>query len=716
MFRTTRILALAAALSVVVACAPPYPPPPDTRVEEVIDTLHGVQVPDPYRWLENQDDPETRRWIDEQNAYAERIVGQPPLRVRLEQRLRALMDTDDIDRPRRGGGFEYFTMRRKGGELPIIYRRPVPTERPRDDERAGRRGTERPDPSRTYEVIVDPHPMSAGRTTRVEIVAVERNGARLIYSVRDGGQDEVEIRVRDLASGGDLPDRLPPALYSSVSFAQDGSGFYYSRRSRQTGARIHFHTWGASPDADEVIFGDGYGPTAFVSMSQADEGRYFIYTVQHGWARTEVFVRDTKRAGPPLAIVTDADARFYPRMVGAELWMRTDLDASNNRLVAVEPARPAPGRWRVVIPEAEDVMEDFTVIGDRIYVTYIRDAASRIRVFEKNGAPAGEIDVPPLHQASIRGDGDTEALLTLESFTTPAITWRIDLKTGERSLEEPPEVTWDATDIEVEQVWASSKDGTRVPLFVAHKRGIALDDSHPTLLTGYGGFYAASKPRFSTTAAVWLESGGVYALAVLRGGSEFGERWHRAGMLLNKQNVFDDFIAAAEWLVASRYTNPERLAISGTSNGGLLVGAALTQRPDLFRAVFCGFPDVDILRFYRFTRNNNMPALLEYGDASIQEQFEAIRKYSPYQNVRAETRYPAVMIATGDLDTRVPPLAGRKLAARLQASTSSGRPVILRYHAKAGHAAGRGLPFSRRLEDTAMELAFLLSQLGMPTE
>jgi len=710
------LLVPAAALSLVVSCAPPYPPPPATRVAEVVDTLHGVEVPDPYRWLEDQDSAETRRWIDEQNAYAERIVGQPPLRARLAGRLGDLMDTDETETPRRGGDFEYFTMRRKGEELPIVYRRPAPAGAGEAGAPATSGRSSRPDPAGTYEVVIDPHPMSPDRTTRVEIVAVERTGARLIYSVRDGGQDEVEIRVRDLASGGDLPDRLPAALYSSVSFARDAGGFYYSRRSRETGARILFHAWGEPVDQDEVVFGEGYGPTAFVSMTQADEGRVFIYTVQHGWARTEVFVQDARRARPPTPVVTDADARFYPRMVGGELWMRTDLDASNNRLVAVDPASPAPDRWRVVIPETDEVMEDFTVIGDRVYVTYLSDATNRIRVFEKDGTPAGEIDVPPLSQASIRGEGDGEALLTVESFTSPATTWRLDLETGERTIEEPPDVTWDASAVEVEQVWAASKDATRVPLFVVHRRGIALDGSHPALLTGYGGFYAARKPDFSATAATWVESGGVYAVAVLRGGSEFGERWHRAGMLLDKQNVFDDFIAAAEWLVSSGYTSPERLAIQGASNGGLLVGAALTQRPDLFRAVSCAFPDVDILRFHRFTRTNNMPALLEYGDASIPEHFETIRKYSPYQNVRAGTAYPAVLVATGDLDTRVPPLAGRKFAARLQAATSSGLPVILRYHPKAGHAAGRGLPFSRRLEDAALELTFLMAQLGMPVE
>jgi prolyl oligopeptidase len=697
--------ALAAACS-----APPFPRPPETRVAEVTDTLHGVSFADPYRWLEDQASPETRRFIDAQNAYADEIVGRTPLRARLEMRLRELMDRPDIGSPALGGDLEYFTLRRKGMELPIIYRRPAPKDKD------GKPRRERIDPAGDYDVVIDPHPMSAAHTTRVEIVAVEGNGRHLLYAVRDGGQDEFEIRARDLAAGADVPDRLPSALYSSVSFKEDGSGFYYSRRSRQTGARIYLHTWGTPIEQDVVVFGEGYGPTAFVSMDQADGARYLIFTVQHGWARSEVHVLDMKKGGPVRPIVTDADARFYPRFVDGELWMRTDLDSSNNRVVAVDLAQPSRDRWRVVIPESDDVLEDFTVIGKRIYATYLHDASNRIRVFGRDGTPAGEVDVAPYHSASIRGVGDTEALLTLSGFVTPETVWRINLDTGARTLEEKPEILWDPSGVEVEQVRATSKDGTRVPMFVVHKPGVPRDGRTSALLTGYGGFYAASKPGFNPMAAVWIESGGVFALANMRGGSEYGERWHRAGMLTNKQRVVDDFLAAAEWLVANKYTSPDRLAIAGTSNGGLLVGAALTQRPDLFRAVYCGFPDVDILRFNQYTRNNNMPALLEYGDAAIPEQFEAIRQYSPYQNVRAGTRYPAVMLESGDLDTRVPPLAARKFTARLQAATASGLPIILRYNPKGGHAANRGLPFSRRVEDTAMELTFLMTQTGLASQ
>jgi prolyl oligopeptidase len=687
-------------------------PQPSTRVASVTDTLHGIAIEDPYRWLERQEDPETRAWIEAQNAYTEAIVGESALRTAVHDRLTELMDIGDIGTPQTGGAFEYFTMRRRGQDLPVLYRRP----NSKKSEGAEGERARRLEPitlSKSYEVVIDPHPLSEGHTTRVELLSVSDDGRHLLYAIRDGGQDEVEVRVRDLKTGQDMPDRLPPALYDGFSLDADGKGFFYTRRSRQTGPRVYYHEWGTPVDRDRVVFGEGYGPECFVRLSQADKGRYQVITVQHGWARTDVFVSDREKNNRHYAIIEGADARFYPRMVDSKLWMRTDLDASHNRLVAIDLENPAPDRWKTVLPESDDVLEDFTIIGDSVYATYLSNVSNRVLVFAKDGRPRGEMEVPPFQTASLRGIGGKEALFTLESFTTPRKTWRINAETEERQMEDAPDVPFDGSNILVEQIWYTSKDGTSVPMFLVRRRDVPRDSERPTLLYGYGGFYAATKPAFSPTAAIWVESGGIYAVANIRGGSEFGERWHRAGMLTNKQRVFDDFIAAAEWLIDNKVTRRDRLAISGVSNGGLLVGAALTQRPDLFRAVLCRFPDVDILRFFQFTDNNNMPALLEYGNASIREHFEAIRRYSPYQNVRPNTPYPAVMITSGDLDTRVPPLSARKFAARLQASTTSALPVILHYDPKAGHASGYGQPFSRRVADTAMEVTFLMSQVGL---
>ena len=683
---------------------PALEPPPEARVAPVSDTIHGEAFTDPYRWLENQAAPETRAWLATQAAYADRLLPRDDQRRALESRLAALMDRADIGAPRRGGDAEYFTLRRPGEELAAIYRRPVPGSGAQEPITAAER----------YEVIVDPRPLSVDGTTKVELMAVDRQGRHLIYAVRDGGQDEVTLRIRDLASGHDLADAFPAGLYSSIVLSADGTGFYYSLRSRQSGARIRRHAWQSDVAADPLVFGEAYGPRSFVSVLQSDDGRWLVFPVQHGWTSTDVFALDLRARGAvPFPLVVDANARFYPRFVRGALWMRTDLDAPNNRVVAVDLRQPAPEHWRVVLPEQPDVLEDFVVIDGTTYGTFLRDAASRIARFDGAGAPLGEVEVPPLHAATIRGDGPGQAVLTVESFATPETSWRIDLTSGARTVDRGAEIPWDGSDIEVRQGSAVSKDGTRVPVFVAHKRGLVRTGVTPTLLFGYGGFYAGQRPSFTALSAAWLEAGGVYALAILRGGSEFGEPWHRAGMLTNKPRVFEDFIAASEWLIAERYASPATLGIRGTSNGGLLVGAALTTRPDLYRAVLCGFPDVDILRFNQFTTINNMPALLEYGDAAIKAQFDVIKRYSPYQQVRADTAYPAVLVSSGDLDTRVPPLAARKFTARLQASSTSGHPVLLRYHPKAGHAGDRGLPFSQRVQETAAELAFMMRELGL---
>ncbi len=691
------------ALLALFACGSPYPPPPDTRRDPVVDTLHGVPIVDDYRWLEDQDSPETRAWIEAQNAYAEAIVGDTVLRQDLSGRLRELMDVQGARFPRRAGDYEYFTFRAPGREVAAIYRRPAPDEPQRDPI----------DPNGDFDVVIDPLDIRSDGTTSVSIRDFSPDGAYMMYAVRDGGQDEVEIRVRDLVAGEDLPDRLPNFLYGSTSFDPDGLGFHYVRRSREAGARVMHHELGTPIEDDVERFGAGHGPEKFIGFTRGgNDDRTMIYTVQHGWARTDVYVHDLRSGQAAQPLVVGAPARFSPRFVRGELYLRTKLDAPNNRVVAVDLAAPEQANWREVLPETDDLLTGYQVIGDEIFADYVHNVSSRIVRYDFDGAEVGTIPVPEHHVATLRSWGEGAALLTLTSLVTPSHIVRIDLETMETEPWLPSSVPFDGADYQVSQVWYASADGTEAPMYVAHRRGLAPDGDAPTLLYGYGGFNVNLLPRFDARAAVWMERGGVYAMATLRGGGEFGETWHRAGMLENKPNVFDDFIAAAEWLVANGYTNPDRLAIRGVSNGGLLVGSALTKRPDLFRAVFCGLPDLDMVRFYQFTESNNMPALLEYGNAAVREEFEVLRTFSPYQNVRDGVRYPAVMLTQGDLDTRVPPLQARKMAARLQAATRSGLPVILDYDPRTGHAGGR--TFSRNVRNTAMELAFLMGQVGGP--
>ncbi|MEZ4416062.1 MAG: prolyl oligopeptidase family serine peptidase [Gemmatimonadota bacterium] len=692
------------ALPVLAACeSGAYPAPPPSAARPVTDSYHGVEFVDDYRWLEDQAAPETRAWIEAQNAYAESVVGEGPLREAFRARLRELIDRADVGDTRKAGGFEYFTMRRPGEEMGSLYRRPAPS----GDE------AEPVEPvlDGTYEEVLDPTEFDATHRTPVEVIGYSEDGRLLAYAIRQGGADEIEVRFRDLETGMDLPDRLPNALYSGIAFDEDGTGLYYTHRSRTEGPRIRHHVLGSELSDDVELWGQGFGPTTYINMERVGDGAYRIFTAQHGWASNDLYLQ--RRGAGIEPVLVGSGAHLQVRYREGKLYVLTDWNAPHYRLMVVDPERPQPERWLELIPETEDVLESYAFIGDHIYATYLHEVENRIRTYDLQGQPVGEVEVPPMSTASVRAGDEGKALLTVSNHVQPAITYEIDLETGARSVKEPPEIQFDANGLTVDKVWFQSTEGARAPVYVIHREGIPLDGSHPAILNGYGGFNVAIKPGFSTTAATWVQAGGIYAIATLRGGSEFGEEWHQDGMLTHKQHVFDDFIAAAERLIELGYTSPDHLGISGGSNGGLLVASAMTQRPDLYRAVLCTYPDLDMVRFFEFSATNNIPALLEYGDARVLEQFEAMRQYSPYQAVRDGVDYPAVMLATGDLDTRAPPLQARKMTARLQAATASGRPVILWYDTRGGHAAGRGRPVTLQIEDTARELAFMGQQLGL---
>ncbi len=713
--RPRMALAWVALAAFLAGCGPGWPDPPPTRVEVVTDTLHGVEIDDPYRWLEDQDSPETRAWIEAQNAHARAVVGDTPLEARLRDRLGELMRVASVGAPRRAGDFEVFTLRRADEPQPRIVRRAAPEE----DEDEGPRP--RPDPEGDYEVLVDLAAMGFDDAASPDIVDIDRDGARMLYRIRDGGLDEISVRLLDVASGEELPDRLPEALYGPVFFDHAGEGFFYVHRSRSEGPRLRHHRIGEDASGDEEIFGEGYGPETFLQVREIEEGRMLLLTVQYGWARNEVYLMD-RSSGSVHPVFEGDRAHVGARYREGSLFLRTNFEAPLYRVLEVPIEGVAPdgwadrSRWIERVPEQDHLLRDYAWVGDRVFVNLLADVSSRILVFEAvDGESAlglvGEVPLPSAHTATLSASGDSAAELTLASFAVPPTRYRLDVETFERERIEPPRPDYDGAGILVEQVWFTSKDGTRAPMYLVRKEGIEPDGDLPVLLHGYGGFNVSITPSFRTQAAVWVEAGGVFAVATLRGGSEYGEEWHRAGMLQNKQNVFDDFIAAAEWLIANGYTNPDRLAITGASNGGLLVASSFTQRPELYRAVFCGLPDLDMVRFFTFTDANNMPALLEYGNAGDPEQFAFLREYSPYQAVEDGVAYPAVMFTQGDLDTRVPPLQARKMTARVQAATSSGLPVILRYNPRMGHAGGR--PREEVIRNLAMETAFLMTQLGM---
>jgi prolyl oligopeptidase len=670
---------------------PSAPAPPTARRDDVHETLHGVDIVDPYRWLEDQSAPETRAWIDAQNAYTHALLDGSPDLGAIRMRLTELSRVDSQRLPSVHGK-HVFSWRRGASDDLWIY-----------SMRDGLSGKD--------ETLLDPHPLSADHTTAIGVSAVALDGTRVVYSVRRGGEDESELHVLDVATRKDLPDAFGRALYRGSSFDGDGKGFLYNLQDRAVGVRVKHHVLGTSSEADTEVFGAGHGPSDWVSAWTSENGRHTLFKVSYGWTKDDVFLRDRTTGGKIVPLVAGLAAHFEVAFAGDRLVMKTDLGAPNGRLVEVDPRHPEPERWRTIVPAGPDTIRSWDLIGGKLLVEYLHDVTSRLVLVGLDGKQGVEVPLPGLGTVTAtsgRWDSD-DAFFAFTSYATPLRALRLSVRTGAVTPWWSTPVPFVSTDYETEQVFYASKDGTRIPMFLTRKKGLPRDGARPTLLYGYGGFDVSTVPAFSPWAAWLIEHGFVYAVANIRGGGEYGEEWHRAGMLGRKQNVFDDFIAAGEWLVREHVTNPEKLAIQGGSNGGLLVGAALTQRPDLFRAVLCQFPDLDMVGYYRF-KNNNPPALLEYGDASKPDEFKFLYAYSPYQHVTAGTRYPAVLLVTGDEDTRVPPLQARKMTARLQAATVSKRPVMLLYDTKAGHSGGK--PLTKIIEDESLELAFLESQLG----
>ncbi|HXO22634.1 MAG TPA: prolyl oligopeptidase family serine peptidase, partial [Thermoanaerobaculia bacterium] len=484
------------------------------------------------------------------------------------------------------------------------------------------------------------------------------------------------------------------------------------------GWRIFRHALGTDPTGDALVFGEGRPPEQILQADLSPDGRQLAVYVRHGVSddKVEVWVQDLVAKGPFSPIVDDLDASFYGLMADGHLFLRTNWKAPRWRIFDInlsdlKAAARDRSRWREVVPESAAVLTDFSLVGGKIVASYLENVSSRIRVFEPSGRLAREIPLPTLGSTGdLRGSWDSdEAFYGFTSFVTPPLVYRVSVATGRQEIWQKPAVPAAGAEIEVRQVWYPSKDGTRVPMFLVMKKGAPLDGDRPTWMTGYGGFNISLSPYYDPEIALWVEAGGVFAQPNLRGGGELGEEWHRAGMLDRKQNTFDDFDAAAEWLVANRYTRPARLAIQGGSNGGLLVGAAITQRPDLFQAAIAEFPLLDMVRYHRFLVANRW--IPEYGSADDEKQFQVLYRYSPYHHVVDGTKYPAVLLVTGDADTRVAPLHARKMAARLQAATASERPILLQYALKAGHSGG--LSREAALAETADQMAFLFWQLGV---
>ncbi len=677
----------------------PVPKPPKTRAEPVTETINGVRVTDPYRWLEDQNAPETRAWIDEQNRYTQSILGSLPGRDAIHKRYEQLLRVDVIMTPTARGSRYFFTKRRAEQNQAVIYLR------------EGLTGQD--------QVLIDPNSMSADQTTSVSVSNVSDDGKLMLYTIRRGGEDETELHVMDVDARRDLTDVMPHDRYFNFVLKPDKSGFFYSKylytpTHQAIGSRAYYHRMGTNPSEDREIFGSQYGPTESVNPDISIDGRWLILYVSHGSSgdKVDIFAQNLAENGQILPVAEGLNAGFEgAEVVNDHFYLMTNYQAPNWRVVDIDLRNPQPARWRTVVPEWTSVITSFSMVGGKLFVNYLENVNSHIKVFDPMGRLVREIKLPGLGNAtSVSGRWDRdEAFYSFNSFAQPTTIYRYVPSTGRQTEWGRINVPVDSSQIETKQVWYTSRDGTKIPMYLVYKKGIQLDGNHPVYLTGYGGFNLTRTPTFSPTAVFWIEHGGIFAQPNLRGGGEFGERWHQAGMFQNKQNVFDDFIGAAEWLIKNKYTNTSKLAISGGSNGGLLVGAALTQRPDLFQAVVCSYPLLDMVRYHKFLVARFWTT--EYGSADDPAQFPYIYKYSPYHNVKPGVKYPAVLFITGDSDTRVAPLHARKMAALLQASTGSDRPILLHYDTKAGHSGG--LPVSKQIDDATDTMSFLMWQLGM---
>ena len=684
------------------------PPPPAVEAIPIVDDYFGTKIPDSYRWLEDARSPETRAFIDAQNTYTGRYLKQARIRPQVVDDLDELENVSEAGTPIERRDSYFFRKRLAGEQQFSIYVRRGWT----GQNGPGQGGTKKD------ERLIDPAVLSRDPNTSVNLEDVSRDGALVAYSVQQGGADETSIHVLNGKTGKTLEDELPTARYSGVGFAPDGASIYYARNNKE-GTLLYQHVLGTRNSRDTLIFGREFrgellaGNDLFWGVV-TDDGHYLVVQIERGVParRVDIVFRDLTKPGSPFEVlVWGLDSRFNAIYAKGAWYVKTDYQAPKGRILKADPGI-LPDVWKTIVPEGPDVIDDWSIVGGKIYVNRLKDVKTETAVYTLDGKPAGKIDYDGIGSSTVvQGrTTDRDGFFSFESFLVPPTIYRLDTATGKREVFFQPKIPFDYSQYELKQVFFKSKDGTQVPMFIAGKKGLKRDGTERLLMTGYGGFNLSILPFWSPAAAWWLEQGGWFALPNLRGGGEYGEQWHEQGMFEKKQNVFDDWFAAAEYLIAGKYTSPEHFAITGRSNGGLLMGAAITQRPELFSAVWCGYPLLDMLRFQKFLVGSYWTT--EYGSSENEKQFFYLLKYSPYHNVKPGTAYPAVMFFTGDSDTRVDPLHARKMTALLQSASSSGRPVLLHYSLAGGHSAGVGV--DQQIQDDADRLAFLWTETGQP--
>ena len=687
---------------------------PQTRADDVKDVLHGVAVPDPYRWLEDAKQPEVQAWMTAEDQLARGELARLPERDAIAARLKQLFYLDSLSAPRPRGGRYFYRRRHADKEKAIIY------------WKEGKSGAEK--------VLFDPNGWSTDGSVSLGGWETTWDGTKVAYQIHRNNSDEATLHLMDVATGKESAvDMIEGAKYASASWTPKGDGFYYTwlptdpavpTADRPGFAEVRFHKLGEDPKKDVTVRERTGDPSVFVSADLSQDGHWLLLSIDHGWTSTDVYFRDKRGTGGKPAggdLPKDGKTEWKPLIVGQkshyrtmawkdQLYVMTDEGAPRWRVYRVDPAKPDRASWKEIVPERKDAtLDNCTIIGGRLALTYLKNAASLLEIRELDGKAVREVPLPGIGSVggpSGRADED-EAYFSYESFTVPSEIQVTSIKSGETKLYSKVTVPVDPTPFTVEQVFYDSKDGTRVSMFIVHRKDLKKDGENRTMLYGYGGFLSTETPTFIASIYPWLERGGIYAVPNLRGGGEYGEEWHRGGMLLKKQNVFDDFIAAAEFLIKERYTKPGRLVINGGSNGGLLVGAAITQRPELFAAALCGVPLLDMVRYHLFGSGKTW--ISEYGSAEDPEQFKALFGYSPYHHVKKGTKYPPVLLLSADSDDRVDPMHARKFAAALQAATSGG-PVLLRIERNSGHG-GADL-IKAEVQKGADRYAFALAHTG----
>jgi prolyl oligopeptidase len=677
---------------------------PTTAKTNQVDIYHGVKVADPYRWLEDDNSPGTKAWVEAQNKVTFGYLEKIPSRNAIKDRLTQLWNYERYSAPFKEGD-RYFITRNDGLQnQSVLYTMTSLDAEPK--------------------LLLDPNKLSTDGTVALGGYSISDDGNLMAYGLAKAGSDWQDWKVRDVRTGEDLPDEIHWIKFSNASWTKDNKGFYYSRfdepkkedelKAVNYYQKLYYHRLGTPQSDDTLIYerkdhkdwGFGGGVT--------DDGHYLIIHVTQGTdTRNRIFYRDLQSPDSPVVeLLNDFDAAYdFIDNIGTTFFFRTDQNAPRGRVIAIDITQPKRSNWKEIIPQTKDRLQAVSLVNDQLIADYLKDARSEIQIFSCDGKLVRHVELPGLGSAGgFHGKRHyTETFYSFTSFNTPATIYRYDLTTGTSTVYRKPKVPFNPDDYETKQVFYKSKDGTRVPMFITAKKGLKLDGNNPVYLYGYGGFDISLTPAFSPANLTWLEMGGVYAMANLRGGGEYGEDWHKGGMKLKKQNVFDDFIAAGEYLINNHYTRRDKLAIGGGSNGGLLVGACVTQRPDLFGAAVPAVGVMDMLRFHKFTIGWAWTA--DYGSSDDPTEFKVLYAYSPLHNIKPGTKYPAVLVLTGDHDDRVVPAHSFKFAATMQAAQAGPKPVLIRIETRAGHGAGK--PTSKLIEESADKWAFLANELQL---